>query len=60
MQPCGVIAYRRKIVFSRSRDQCAANWCKNFNCLLELGDGLGLSSGHLQLSGVGLGFWSEG
>ena len=45
----------------RSRDQCAANWCTNFNCSLGLGfgDGLGLwlSSGHLLLSGDGLGFW---
>ena len=52
-----------KTVFSRSRDQCAANWCTNFNCSLGLGfgDGLGLwlSSGHLLLSGdgLGLGFW---
>ena len=46
-------------------DQCAANWCRNFNCSLGLwfGDGLGLwmSSGHFLLSrdadGLGLGFW---
>ena len=24
-------SYRRKTAFSRSRDQCAANWCTNFN-----------------------------
>ena len=40
-----------KLFFSRSRDQCAANWCTNFDCSLGLGfrDGLGLwlSSGHL-------------
>ena len=52
-----------KLFFSRSRDQCAANCCTNFNCSLGLGfgDGLGLwlSSGHLLLSGdgLGLGFW---
>ena len=23
--------YRRIMLFSRSRDQCAANWCTNFN-----------------------------
>ena len=65
MQPCGVIGEK---LFSRSRDQCAANWCTNFNCSLGLclgfGDGLGLwlSSGHLLLSGVGLGlrFWVDG
>ena len=56
-------SYSRKTAFSRSRDQCAANWCTNFNCSLGLGfgDGLGLwlSSGHLLLSGdgLGLGFW---
>ena len=56
-------SYKRKTVFSRSRDQCAANWCTNFNCSLGLGfgDGLGLwlSFGHLLLSrnGLGLGFW---
>ena len=54
-------SYRPKTVFSRSRDQCAANWCTNFNCSLGLGFGLGLwlSSGHLLLSGdgLGLGFW---
>ena len=46
-------SYSRKTAFSRSRDQCAANWCTNFNCSLGLGfwDGLGLwlSSGHLRL-----------
>ena len=51
----------KKLHFSRSRDQCTANWCTNFNCSLGLGfkDGLGLwlSSGHLLLSGDGLGFW---
>ena len=54
-----------KLFFSRSRDQCAANWCNctNLNCSLRLGfgDGLGLwsSSRHLLLSGdgLGLGFW---
>ena len=56
-------SYRLKTVFSRSRDQWAANWCTNFNYSLGLGfgDGLGLwlSSGHLLLSGdgLGLGFW---
>ena len=56
-------SYRRKTFFSRSRDQCEANWCTNFNCSLGLGfgDGLGLwlSSGHFLLSGdgLGLGFW---
>ena len=46
-----------------SRDQCAENWCTIFNYSLGLGfgDGLGLwlSSGHLLLSGdgLGLGFW---
>ena len=56
-------SYRRKTVFSRSRDQCVANWCMNCNYSLGLGfgDGLGLwlSSEHLQLSGdgLGLGFW---
>ena len=30
-------SYRLKTVFSRSRDQCAANWCTNFNCSLGLG-----------------------
>ena len=60
-------SYSRKTAFSRSRsrDQCAANWCTNFNCSLGLGfgDGLGLwlrfsDSGHLLLSGngIGLGF----
>ena len=55
-------SYRRKTVLSRSRDQCAVNWCMKFNCSLGLGfvDGLGLwlSSGHLLLSGdrLGLGF----
>ena len=59
MQPCGVIGEK---LFSRSRDQCAANWCTNFNSLLGLGFGdrlgLWLSSGHLllSLSGDGLGF----
>ena len=61
------------MLISRSRDQCAANWCTNFNCSLRLGFGGGLglwlSPGHLLLSGVGLGlgvwvyglwFWSEG
>ena len=52
-------SYWRKTAFSRSRDQCAANLCTNFNC--SFGDGLGLwlSSGHLLLSGdgIGLGFW---
>ena len=33
--------YKRKTVFSRSRDQCAANWCTNFNCSLGLGFGDG-------------------
>ena len=44
MQPCGVKG--EKLFFSRSRDQCAANWCTNFNCSLGLGfgDGLGLSA----------------
>ena len=52
--------------FSRSRDQCSANRCTNFNCSLGLGfrDGLGLwlNSGHLLLSGdgLGLGFWVVG
>ena len=52
-----------KLLLSRSRDQCAANCCTNFDCSLGLGfgDGLGLwlSSGHLLLSGDGLGlaFW---
>ena len=54
-------SYRRKTAFSTSRDQCAANWCTNFNYSLGLGfrDGLGLwlSSGHLLLSGDGSGFW---
>ena len=58
MQPRGVIG--EKLLFSRSRDQCAANWCTNFNCSLGLGfgEGLGLwlSPGHLLLSGDGLGF----
>ena len=54
---------KRKTAFSRSRDQCAANWCTNFNCSLGLGFGdrlgLWLSSGNLLLSGdgLGLGFW---
>ena len=54
-------SYRLKTVFSRSRDQCAANWCTNFsfNCSLGLGFcdwlGLWLSSAHLLLSGDGLG-----
>ena len=53
------------MLLSRSRDQCAANWSwyTNFTCSLGLGfvDGrFGLSSGHLQLSGDGLGFWNEG
>ena len=57
MQPQTLRSYRRKTVFSRSRDQCAANWCTNFNCSLGLGDllGLWLNSGHLLLSGDGLG-----
>ena len=52
-----------KLLLSRSRDQCAANWCTNLNCSsgLGFGDGLGLwfSSGRLLLSGdgLGLGFW---
>ena len=50
---------RRKTVFPRSRDQCAANWCTSFDCSLGLGFGdrlgLWLSSGHLLLSGNGLG-----
>ena len=50
-----------KLLLSRSRDPCAANCCTNFNCSLDLGfgDGLWLSSGHLLLSGdgLGLGFW---
>ena len=33
--------HRIKTVFSRSRDQCAANWCTNFNCSLGLGFGMG-------------------
>ena len=37
----------KKTVFSRSRDQCAANWCTNFNYSLGLGFG----------DGLGLGFW---
>ena len=52
-------SYGLKTVFLRSRDQCASNWCTNFNCSLGLGfgDGLGLwlRSGHLLLSGDGLG-----
>ena len=50
-----------QLLLSRSRDQCAANWCTNLNCSFGLGfgDGLGLwlSSGRLLLSGDGLGFW---
>ena len=57
-------SYKRKTAFPRSRDQCAANRRMNFNYSLALGFGLGLwlSSGHLLLSGDGLGFWfwSEG
>ena len=34
MQPCGVIG--EKLFFSRSGDQCAANWCTNFNCSLAV------------------------
>ena len=45
-------------------DQCAANWCTNFNCSLGFGDGLGLwlSLRHLLLSEdrLGLGFWVTG
>ena len=45
-------------------DQCAANWCANFNCSLGFGDGLGLwlSLRHLLLSEdrLGLGFWVTG
>ena len=52
----------------RSRDQCAANRCTDLDCSLGLGlgfqDGLGLwsSSGHLLLTGdgLGLGFWVLG
>ena len=39
MQPWGVIG--EKLLLSRSRDQCAANWCTNFNCSLGLGFGDG-------------------
>ena len=60
-------SYRRKTAFSRSRDQCAANWCTNFNYSLGLGfgDGLGTSSafrGWVRVLGYGFGlwFWSEG
>ena len=61
MQPWGVTG--EKLLYSRSRDQCTANQCTNFNCTLRLGFGdelgLWLSSGHLLLSGdgLGLGFW---
>ena len=37
MQPCGVIG--EKLLLSKSRDQCAANCCTNFNCSLGLGFG---------------------
>ena len=53
----------KKLLLTRSRDQCAANCCTNFNYSLGLGFGDGLelwlSSGHLLLTGGGLelGFW---
>ena len=48
---------RGPVGYQPTSDQCAANWCTNFNCSLGFGfgEGLGLwlSSGHLLLSGNG-------